>query len=679
MVLEAFNSNLKDTGDSLRKFALALSGGLISLIQQLVATLNKPENTPFLESWSKALTDFGSTVSSVVNSVIAPAFTAITALAEGAAKAINSAFGTNLNGAEIIIAAFATAITGALFPVLGLFALFAPAVAAAGVALAAFATDSKTPLQELGGTIKEFISQSVRDLVALFQGRDFDIKQSWILTAKEAVVDLAANVKSAFTEVLFPLFKLMVGALDVVAQAINKVFGTNINATQLGISIAVLSLLRLLTPLETLFDTVAIGASALSNILVNLGTGLVAGLGGLTALSPALGAAATSFVLTGAAATLFGDIIKRTFINIVQDVQIQLIQLRENIKLAFKIEPDDSVAQGAHKIVDAFVDAALKQIGVNAPEIRKALRDAFDIKDTEGLFDWIPRKLGEAIDKATGLFTGLAAKILELLSPSKASAAPLGGGAAGDQQAQFQALTQPFISADLTIRQLWQQLMTFLSDSSAFKFDSSVLVRPFSDAVSQIRDMWQTLGTDINAVVDSIVAALQKVVDKAKEVKGSVGNIRAGGPNEVGAGGGGSPFAFGGPVFGPRGIDKVPAWLTHGEFVVQAPAVRWIHSQVPDLLHAINAFRIPALPRFALGGLVGALPAFGAPSINVHAASAPAASASQGRPIVLSFDGGARTFAAFAEADVAESLERFAASKQMRRTSRLGKSPDWKK
>ncbi|AJD83172.1 tail tape-measure protein [Paracoccus phage vB_PmaS-R3] len=83
-------------------------------------------------------------------------------------------------------------------------------------------------------------------------------------------------------------------------------------------------------------------------------------------------------------------------------------------------------------------------------------------------------------------------------------------------------------------------------------------------------------------------------------------------------------FADGGHVTGPGGPrdDKIPAWLSNGEFVVNAAATR----QYRPLLEAINNNRAPnaLMPRYAEGGRVQAssysdqMPRIGGTQVNVN-------------------------------------------------------------
>lgn len=107
--------------------------------------------------------------------------------------------------------------------------------------------------------------------------------------------------------------------------------------------------------------------------------------------------------------------------------------------------------------------------------------------------------------------------------------------------------------------------------------------------------------------------------------------------------------AAGGMIRGPGGdtSDNLLTWLSPGEYVVRAAAVRHYG---PDLLARLNAMR---LPRFAAGGLV---PQRTFAPLPAAPAAARSGASSGGTPIVLQF--GERRYAVQAEQDVARAMLR---------------------
>lgn len=173
----------------------------------------------------------------------------------------------------------------------------------------------------------------------------------------------------------------------------------------------------------------------------------------------------------------------------------------------------------------------------------------------------------------------------------------------------------------------------------------------------------------------------------ASRVTSTISSAFAGAADFFGLGGGGQQtaapaataipgFATGGAIRGPGGPtdDKIPAWLSNGEFVVRAAAVRRLGVGFLQRLNAMG----PSIARFATGGLASlgdslAMPA--GPSLGGLAMAGAGGGGGGGRPINLTLPGGS-TYAMRADDDVAKSLE-----KALRRqgVARSNSKPAWYK
>lgn len=214
---------------------------------------------------------------------------------------------------------------------------------------------------------------------------------------------------------------------------------------------------------------------------------------------------------------------------------------------------------------------------------------------------------------------------------------------------------------------VWDAIKTYFAElwadikatvQSFFDYVLASAAAPFNAIKNAARDMWQ-----------SVVAWFDSMIAKAKEYLGLQAAAGSGG------GGGGKPQAnaAGGYIRG-RGTgtsDSILSWLSNGEFVVKARAVKHYG---PNILHAINNMRMPRfanggmarvaanlspqrIPRFANGGMVPAM----------------ARAGGGGRPLVLQL--GDQTFGGMtANQNAVESLNRYASAKAVRSA---GRKPEW--
>lgn len=190
----------------------------------------------------------------------------------------------------------------------------------------------------------------------------------------------------------------------------------------------------------------------------------------------------------------------------------------------------------------------------------------------------------------------------------------------------------------------------------------------FDQVVNAIVGIWDGMLAKIESIINAITGFINSVIQKAKDAANAI-MAMVGAAGESGgssSSSGESSFARGGRVRGPgtSTSDSVPAWLSHGEFVQRAAAVRKYGAH---FMQRINSLSFPThLARgFAEGGLASVsplMPAYASP-----------VSTSSGRPVNLTIGG--ETFAGLlAPEDVAEKLIRFATNQQSRL---IGRKPAW--
>jgi hypothetical protein len=85
----------------------------------------------------------------------------------------------------------------------------------------------------------------VDDVIALLEGRDKDVKNSFVLKARDAMVAFGVAAKKAVTEIILPALAALLKVLGGVATAINAVFGTDISGSQIAIALVITKMIGL--------------------------------------------------------------------------------------------------------------------------------------------------------------------------------------------------------------------------------------------------------------------------------------------------------------------------------------------------------------------------------------------------------------------------------------------------
>jgi hypothetical protein len=198
------------------------------------------------------------------------------------------------------------------------------------------------------------------------------------------------------------------------------------------------------------------------------------------------------------------------------------------------------------------------------------------------------------------------------------------------------------------------------------------------DAWESIKSAFQTALDTIwkyleNTWLGKVISAISAAIDKARELWNWLMKTEQATP---GAANGGQVVAAagGGYIRGPGSgtSDSINARLSNGEFVQRAKAVK--HYGV-DFMRAINSLRLPKLPGFSMGGLVGELmPPLPVPGFaSGGLVGAPAGGG--GRPVILNMPGG-ESFNLTASDGTVDNLTRYA-NRQIVRGA--GRRPTWYK
>ncbi|TGQ69514.1 hypothetical protein EN829_015060 [Mesorhizobium sp. M00.F.Ca.ET.186.01.1.1] len=499
--------------------------------------------------------------------------------------------------------------------------IFAPGITALATGLRDVIVQNKNAILAFGQALNAKILSGIRDLLFALIGADSRVRNPWILIWRDAIVGFGRDVFAVMNNVVLPLFKAVRDASQLVADALNKVFGTKITGGQLLIGAALLQLLGVFRVIGSAATTLVATFRLLGSVLAFVfSRGLIASAG---AFFGALVAGATEFIgliaflvgwpalivaglITAAAAVIvFWDQIKAaaqeawnflvagaqkawatvsaifTWDNIIaaaRDAGAKFVDLWvlqfQLVGQAFqelaKLFTWDNVIAAATTAGEEFVSLWQVQIGL--------VRDLFTklAEDAPALFVdlW-----SSQIDIVQSVFSGVSEIVLAILSGMASRAAPL-----------VASLLPAWENLKVRIGQIWDVIASFAGN-----------------AISRIGNF-----------IDSLITRISNAISRLKQLAGLGG--------DSGSGGGSAPgLAEGGQVRGPGGPigDRILAWLSDTEFVMQAKAVR---KYGVGFMHALNSGLIPlkALRGFKLGGFVNninrsmAIPRFagGGPAVS---------------------------------------------------------------
>ena len=474
----------------------------------------------------------------------------------------------------------------------------------------------------------------VEDLVAALSGRDEDVREPFILKARDAIIAFARDVRAAFVGIIVPAFKGLLAIFDEIAVGVNAAFGTDFSGRTLLIAAAVAQLLGVFSSL----GTVVLAVSAL-----------------LLGVLPE-------------AVALFKDL-------------AAAVQGRDqDVQAAWIIEARDAVVAFGQAVREAFeqiIVPAFKKLLAGADKVAGAINKLFGTD-----FSGASLLIVAAVAQFLGLFRSIAAVfviVVSVVSLAKTAILIISG------IAKFLILTIGGIPALIAAAVVLAiaAIVLFWDDIKAGAQDAWDFVTGLWDGLV---DFFAGIG---EAAADALVSAFRGAVDTiggllkglaklaARAFKAAKSALSFSG----GGGAGNAPVPLlsggGGPLRGPgsKTSDSIWARLSRGEFVVRAKAVEHYG---PGLLSAINAMALPkgTLPRFALGGLVDGInrSLMGLMPVPAYAGGGgvPAEALAQagGRPIILQL--GDREFRMTADEETAESLGRFALRQER---SRIGKPP----
>jgi hypothetical protein len=551
-----------------------------------------------------------------------------------------------------------------------LVAQFAPDIINAADTIFAGLTDNGAATGKFIADTGKAIGTLIRDITRLAIGDTANIQNKWIVDLYNWIVKASTLASDFYNNVLVPGFKAVSDALEPVARMINEAFGTKLTGTDVAIGAILFQLVggfRLLASViglgidsfKLLLDTFRLfGASG--KVLVDLfgffGKGLL-GVGrlipGFAALIGPQGLIALAVIGLGALVYAFWDDIvaftKQAFSFIVdavsagwEGVKAVSSAIWEGTRTLYADTWTGikAVASDALKAIETVYSDSWGALQTIAADARAGLITV--VTDTwTGITDTVAMArdgLYAAASQTWGAIAQAATDLGTLLSP-------IWQGIRDTAAAAFQSVAdlvlQAWSGASASVVESAQAIRDAILTATSVAGDvagagqiAAELVQPFRDAQSQIGAITSSFGTlarngllqvstaivsvaaQIRAQIVSIIAAIQQAIAAAARLRAAAAassSSRSTTRNE-------RTFARGGHVRGPGSgtSDSIPAWLSNGEFVIRAAAVRRYGL---DFLRAINGMAAGAslknaIPGFAAGGLVN-LPRLAIPAVSI--------------------------------------------------------------
>ncbi|WP_292638535.1 hypothetical protein, partial [Mesorhizobium sp.] len=394
--------------------------------------------------------------------------------------------------------------------------IFAPGVTALAEGLRDIITQNKDAILAFGAALNAKLLSGISDLLFALIGADAKVKNPWILTWRDAILQFGRDFSAVISGVVLPLFKAIHDAATGVADAINSIFGTKLTGGQLLIGAALLQLLgvfrlivstsgaviaafRLIaTVVATIFgEGVIAAATGFFGAMVEGATAFLALVAGLISW-PALIVAA--LVAAGAAVFVFWDDIVAAAQNAIAMID-QLFSAESLAKIfdgllagakqagalfvdiwRLQIEAVGVVFQGLTTIVTGFVQGVVNAIGSLAAQLLPTWTQiGFD---GGGIWATISGLAGQASTAIVDQVTALAG----LLAPVWTGIALAGST-------------------------VW----TTVTSAAATAFTGLTTIA--STAIQAVSD---TIGSLIGAVVDNFTGATSQVVRAADDIAAAI-------------------------------------------------------------------------------------------------------------------------------------------------------------
>lgn len=438
--------------------------------------------------------------------------------------------------------------------------------------------------------------------------------RKYLIEIRDAAIDVGTALKFAFDTAVGAL-DLFSYALYPVAELINQIFGTELTGRALALSLVILSITGVFSLL-----------SAAIGVAFTVGTAFV-GLLGLIGIkipnlgkvwTKASGAIVKGFKALRARAGKLVTVVSGPLTNVFSKFSVtSLAKLGRVFGFLLRFLGWPGLFITALAIIydewDNIADFLKKSVQV----LGASIAQLWDGSAAEAFFNTLVDLAGKAASSIGKFFSNLFG------GSAQASEVAAGGVPEKEAGAYWEAFVLASRNAWKEVAAISLQQMRLITEQlkgiSLAKITEQ-LVGPFRQAFAQleefftktlpdfVRDGMAEVVSILEGVVDKVEAAVDRIKAAAEAAKRAVQSIPSGG-------GGGSQttdgFATGGHVRGPGSgtSDSIPAWLSDGEFVIRASAVR---RYGVAFLQALNSMKLdPRVQqnikqRFATGGQVRA-------------------------------------------------------------------------
>lgn len=535
--------------------------------------------------------------------------------------------------------------------------LFAPAITEAANLFTEAIGRNRTDLILWASEIAGKVRPVLIDLVRALTGDAAAIETGWIKSARQMIIDLGAAIANVTQTVIVPAFQALLTLLQTVAEAINGIFGTQLTAADVGVILVLAKMTGAFTLLASVlrlvggafgllrgtFLTVMAAGRVLLIAFQALGGVLGIVRAGIAGLIAAFGAVPVAIAAIGVALGYLG-------VELIRAVDWSAFVGRAQAAFGTIVAVVLSVAQGIQSSLQALVQSVVALWTQIAAMARTAF--AAVALGAAALWSDLQSRWQAGVASIGAIWGGLTTAGQAVLAQIAAAVAAL--------WEQIQALWQAGIDA---IGASWETIIAGAQET-------------WAAILAGVAGAWGTITSLWGAGIDQLISYLARLRDFALGVWNAIAAAaRAAFGAEQQASGAAGGFARGGPVFGAGTAtsDSVPAFLSNGEFVIRAAAVR---KYGLSLFNALNRMRFDpgAFQRFAEGGLVRSLQVLmPAPIRFAEGGLVPQPAASPSR--ILNLTIGNETFSGLAaDQDTMERLARFAVRAQLRSS---GRKPGW--